>query len=93
MERRRTPLHSSENGGLEWLGEAGVHRPRFLLFTFDSLKIVETAFAGDLALKLLETVEGHSGGIGSAENERGEEGRRGMYAYSYESKISPVWSR
>jgi hypothetical protein len=56
-ERGRTPLHSSENGGLEWLGEAGVHCSRLLLFALDSLKIVETAFAGNLALKLFEAVE------------------------------------
>ena len=43
--------------------------PCFMTLTLDGLKIIKTAFPCDLALELLQAIEGHSGGIGSDEME------------------------
>ena len=43
--------------------------PCFMAFALDGLKIIKTAFPCDLALELLQAIEGHSGGIGSDEME------------------------
>ena len=47
-----------------------------MALTLDSLKIIKTAFPCDLALELLQAIEGHSGGIGPDETE-GEDGSMG----------------
>ena len=39
----------------------------FMTLALDGLKIIKTAFPCDLALELLQAIEGHSGGIGSDE--------------------------
>jgi hypothetical protein len=36
-----------------------------LTFTLEGLKVIETAFTGDFALKLLKTIEGDTGGVSS----------------------------
>lgn len=53
----RTPLNRLENGSFQWFGEPGVHCLGLLLFAFERLKVVKAAFAGDLALKLLQSIE------------------------------------
>lgn len=40
-----------------------MHGTGLLAFTFHCLEIVKTAFAGDLALELLEPIEGHASSI------------------------------
>lgn len=40
-----------------------------MTLALDGLKIIKTAFPCDLALELLQAIEGHSGGIGSDEME------------------------
>lgn len=42
-----------------------MHGPGLLTFTVNGLKIIEAAFACDLALELLQSVERHARGIGS----------------------------
>ena len=59
-EKGHTPLDCLEDAGLERLGEAGVQGAGLLMFAFYSLEIVQAAFAGDLALELPETIEGHA---------------------------------
>jgi hypothetical protein len=45
-----------------------VHCPSFHLFAFQSLKIIETALARYLALKLFEAVKRHAGSVGTEVN-------------------------
>jgi len=59
-EKGHTPLDCLEDAGLERLGEAGVQGAGLLTLAFYSLEIVQAAFAGDLALELPETIEGHA---------------------------------
>ena len=59
--------------------------PCFMTLALDGLKIIKTAFPCDLALELLQAIEGHSGGIGSDEMEGKErnalgEGWDGTYS-------------
>lgn len=93
QKRRRTPLNGFEDCSFEGLREPGVHGLGLLLFAVERLKVVEAALASDLALKLLEPIEGHPRCVRSGEREgetRGmEEGGRGG-THSKVSKISPV---
>lgn len=56
-------MDRSQYRGLEGFGEACMHGTGLLAFTFHCLEIVKTAFAGDLALELLEPIEGHASSI------------------------------
>jgi hypothetical protein len=62
-------LNCFENSGFKRFGEPGMESPCFMAFALDGLKIIKTAFPCDLALELLQAIEGHSGGIGSDEME------------------------
>lgn len=60
---QRTPLDSFQNGGFERFRKPGMQSPCFLALALDSLKVVESALASDLALELLQAVERHAGRI------------------------------
>jgi hypothetical protein len=71
-------LNCFENSGFKRFGEPGMESPCFMALALDGLKIIKTAFACDLALELLQAIEGHSGGIVTDEME-GEDLRRRMH--------------
>lgn len=58
-----TPLNGTEHGGFKRLWKPCMQCSGFLLLTLERLKVVETALARHLALKLFELVEGETGGI------------------------------
>lgn len=53
-------MNGLEDGRLERLREPRVHRPSLLPFTLDSLEVIKTTLSCDLALELLQPVEGHA---------------------------------
>lgn len=45
-----------------------MHGPSFLSFALERLKVIQATLASDLALELLEPVEGHSCGVCSGKD-------------------------
>lgn len=65
----RTPLNRLENSGLEWFREPGMHCLGLLLFALERLEVVKATLACDLALKLFQSVEGHSRRVSPGDEE------------------------
>ena len=60
-----TPLDRFENSSLKLVGEPGMHGTGLLSLALQRLEVVQATLAGDLALEVFHSIEGHPGCIGT----------------------------